>query len=664
MPPRRACDVCYRRKIQCSIKTRGDPCDWCSSQGIECTFDRVIQKDPNKRTTSDVVQELSHRVEELEEALRSALSPNHTPTAAAASPWSERSLVEAPTHTPAYFATTPAAAPATRQQRTENRANPIPGETAQSGRAYKLSRCHLGSNWYFKGVGLFSTRGRQWISEGTGETTFLENFGIFGNPLGSKPCSRCLAPTVTLDRARSLPPEPTCRYLFSVFLRSKTAIVFPILDRRLFEETIAEAYKVDAPDRSSRASAEACLWGMLALVGRTQEAKGVNSLADAHSCVQEVKRLLILVDGAVNLDTLQATLLLWAYQKMKGKCRDASTTFTSACRMVCDLGGHILLPELAIQPQHIPIFDDRVRLHIRSLFWLCYCFDKDVSIRTGCPPLLTSAHCDLSGRAGELPGYSNQTDTTAWYNQSRNTELAKIKETASRLLCSPHAFKRTEGELLAHVRQLDDELEEWRLSIDPSCRPRLSIPSDYSLSTLPQTTTTTGTTSINPEARTTRIINLQLDYLFTVINIHTLVRKCGDLARNLPDDLHSVVHSSADLSIEASRSIFRFLATTVVDFWGADAIWVVAHYAPMAAMPLFLNIIIHPVGNPADSDLQILASIGDITRAIPTEGLGSDEIEHVQEIGEFVMELIRLSHSAAWKAKKGERVRDLDIIHR
>ncbi|KAJ4176964.1 hypothetical protein NW755_014131 [Fusarium falciforme] len=73
MPPRRACDVCYKRKIQCIINTQGDPCDWCGSQGVACTFDRVIQKDPNKRTTSDVVQELSRRVETLEEALQSAL---------------------------------------------------------------------------------------------------------------------------------------------------------------------------------------------------------------------------------------------------------------------------------------------------------------------------------------------------------------------------------------------------------------------------------------------------------------------------------------------------------------------------------------------------------------------------------------------------------------
>ncbi|PLB53971.1 hypothetical protein P170DRAFT_451880 [Aspergillus steynii IBT 23096] len=618
MPPRRACDVCYKRKIQCLIRAPGDPCDWCKSQGQTCTFDRVIQKDPNKRTTSDVVQELSHRVEKLEDALRSALSTN---TPAGPSPWSEGPFLEESSRIP-YFSTSLATVTGQRSALSLPTA-PTTAGTPRSEPAYKLSRCQVGNNWYFKGVGLLSSRGRQWISEGTGQSVFLENFDLFDNPVGARPC---LTSPFLPERARSLPPEPTCNDLFDIFLRSKTFIVFPILDGGLFEDAIARAYDT-ASDGLSRASTEACLWAMIALAVRTEEAQQLDSLPEAEDCVQEVRRLLSLVNGAANLDILEATLLLWVYQKLKGKCRDASITFTSACRMVCDLGGHILLPDLAILPQHIPIFDQQSRLHIRGLFWLCYCFDKDASLRTGSPLLLTSDYCDLSG-----PGeHSNQ---AARYNQSRDTNLAQ-------------------SELLAHVRQIDDELEEWRLSIEPGYRPRLSILSDSSLSV---------SRAMSPEDRT-HAINLQLDYLFTMINIHTLVRKCGDLERNLPDDLHSVVHSSADLSIEASRSIFRFLET-VVDFWQEDSVWVVSHYAPMAAMPLFLNIIIHPLGNPADSDLQILSSIGNITRKIPTERLSREEIEHIQEIGEFVMQLIQLGHSAAWKAKKGEREHDLDIIHR
>jgi hypothetical protein len=264
-----------------------------------------------------------------------------------------------------------------------------------------------------------------------------------------------------------------------------------------------------------------------------------------------------------------------------------------------------------------------------------------MSLRTDKPPLLSSDYCDV-----------NDSEEPPWYNQSRDMNLAKIKENAVRMLCSPRAFKYTEGELLARVRELDDELEEWRLSVDLRYRPRLSIVTDLSFSL---------SSSMSLEDHT-YLINLQLDYLFTIINIHTLVRKCGDLEENLPDDLHSVVHSSADLSIEASRSIFRIL-DTVVDFWKEDSVYIVSHFAPMAAMPLFMNILIHPLGNTADSDLQILSSISNITRKIPAERLPMEEIEGIREISEFVMELVRLSHSAAWKVKRGEREHDLDIIH-
>ncbi|KAF4501063.1 hypothetical protein FAGAP_2725 [Fusarium agapanthi] len=513
MPPRRACDTCYKRKIQCLIKTQGDPCDWCDSQGLTCTFDRVIQKDPNKRTTSDVVQELSRRVETLEEALQTALTNSTNMSVGGPSPWSEPTSLRF------------ASSPITRQPVI----SPIGVSPSTRPKAvYKLCRCHIGTNWYFKGIGILSDRGWQWISDGAGERVFLKNFDIFGNPaplLGSVSFS---------ETPRVLPPRAICAHVVELFFKSKTAVIFPFLERGLFEGTLSRAFDEGVVDMGRRAPAEACLWAMIALV-----------LAGNSSSVKKLEGNVVKQQSA------------------------------SPAPVAC------------------------------------------------------------------LP---------------RDTNLARIKENASNILCSPRAFKYTEGELLAHVRQLDDELEEWRLSINASYRPRLSISSDLVFG-LPA--------SLSERDRMkerTYFINLQLDYLFTIINIHTLVRKCGDLEENLPDDLHSVVHSSADLSIEASRSIFRIL-DQIVELWEEDALWIVSHYAPMAAMPLFMNILIHPLGSSADNDLHILSSISKITRKIPSDRLPMEEIEHIQEISEFVMELVRLSHSAAWKVKRGEREHDLDIIH-
>ena len=42
--------------------------------------------------------------------------------------------------------------------------------------------------------------------------------------------------------------------------------------------------------------------------------------------------------------------------------------------------------------------------HLRHLFWLCYVLDKDISLRTGRPPVIADQFCDLT-----LPeGYAQQ----------------------------------------------------------------------------------------------------------------------------------------------------------------------------------------------------------------------------------------------------------------
>lgn len=171
---------------------------------------------------------------------------------------------------------------------------------------YKLSRCQLGNSWFFKGVGILSLRGQEWISDGSGERIFLDKFEIFGNPTGPRQHAMPTMPTQSLV----LPPEYTSRYLVNVFFASKTSVVFPILDRSLLEHTIAKAYGTEPSDPASRASAEACLWAMFALVGFTKEAQEIDTIPEASECARQAKRLLFMLDGSVYLDILQATMLL------------------------------------------------------------------------------------------------------------------------------------------------------------------------------------------------------------------------------------------------------------------------------------------------------------------------------------------------------------------
>ena len=72
----------------------------------------------------------------------------------------------------------------------------------------------------------------------------------------------------------------------------------------------------------------------------------------------------------------------------------------------------------------------------------------------------------------------------------------------------------------------------------------------------------------------------------------------------------------------------------------------------MTAMSLFVNILIHPFGSSAQSDMETLSSAVGITRSIPTASLSIQEMEHIEEMGDFMTELARLGGCAIWKAKK------------
>ncbi|KAI6781573.1 C6 zinc finger domain-containing protein [Emericellopsis cladophorae] len=83
----------------------------------------------------------------------------------------------------------------------------------------------------------------------------------------------------------------------------------------------------------------------------------------------------------------------------------------------------------------------------------------------------------------------------------------------------------------------------------------------------------------------------------------------------------------------------------------------IAFYAPIAAMSLFVNILIHPLGERADSDLEHLTMAVGVIRSIPLGNLSADDIDYAQTMCDFMVELIRLGNCAIWKTKKDGRSR-------
>jgi len=190
-------------------------------------------------------------------------------------------------------------------------------------------------------------------------------------------------------------------------------------------------------------------------------------------------------------------------------------------------------------------------------------------------------------------------------------------------------------------------------------RPKLSVLPDQPL--------------FNPQLsflQRTRCIHLQLEYNYLTTVIHTAVRRCGAVYAvhdNLPDDLHSVYHSSSDISLEASRTTLQIFKshTDILQenvFGYAECVSShspcaniyshIAFYPPIAAMALFMNILIHPLDQRARSDLDILVGCITLFQDMAMEELTNDDMDCIHELNRLVSELVRLGSSAIWKAKR------------
>lgn len=181
---------------------------------------------------------------------------------------------------------------------------------------------------------------------------------------------------------------------------------------------------------------------------------------------------------------------------------------------------------------------------LRNLFWLCYTLDKDVALRTGQPPTIADENCDLT----LPPGYLDRAfiDPEADLDQGIepifpfDLRLSIIKSRAHSSLYSVSALQKSDADLLKAIRELDDELEDWRLSVPPQWRPTMSF---------------------SPEASDPNIsmhsVFLRLNYYLCMTIIHQASSRCKAWMQG--SGMMDGVSSSLALSVQASRSTLCYL---------------------------------------------------------------------------------------------------------
>lgn len=249
------------------------------------------------------------------------------------------------------------------------------------------------------------------------------------------------------------------------------------------------------------------------------------------------------------------------FQLYSGNITSATVTHSMAVQLAFTLEAHTLSSSLSFENDNRET-SSRTQNHLRSLFWICYTIDKELSFRTRQPPALCDEYCDLTVSAdylevlfAELPfGVPSERPHPCRLFPS-DIKLSIIKSRAFKLLYSASAVRGTDAELLMAIRKLDDDLETWRIAIPEELRPDIS----------------THEISMGQMKLDMRALILRLEYHRCITVIHQTT--CGGLAfETSPSILGTRIASSNRLAIEASRSSLRYMriAHQVLDrgsFW-------------------------------------------------------------------------------------------------
>jgi hypothetical protein len=297
----------------------------------------------------------------------------------------------------------------------------------------------------------------------------------------------------------------------------------------------------------------------------------------------------------------------------------------------------------SFQPSGVPTSSEeikqRVHGHLRNLFWLCYTIEKDICIRTGQPQMFTEENCDLT----LPPGYVDK----LWYSMTCHhssqempetplfpvdLRLSIIKSRAYSALYSFKALQKTDAELLKEIRELDDELERWRMSVPPEWRPTLSFSHE------------TPDPNVSMHS-----VMLRLNYHLCMTIIHMASSRCKSWA-NGQAGMVDGVSSSLALSVEASRSTLLYLEAAehvLVD----GIFWMLIFYPMSAFMAIFCSILQNPSDPQATKDLGLLKNAtGMMERVFLRQSYSIVEIVHIKLVADFVTELYRLAGCAVEKA--------------
>ncbi|CAG7970670.1 unnamed protein product [Penicillium olsonii] len=398
----------------------------------------------------------------------------------------------------------------------------------------------------------------------------------------------------------TLPDRQTLESSTNMFFNSVLSRIWPLPDQVLFRQTMNIAYGDQEEHPSRKRTATICVWATWAFISAFQDLSVEISPKTRVEVVNSIMTSINLLQQP-HIELLESISMLVVLHLNSGNIQSSILANTLAARFVLLLGANTReCFESACR--FVSLGDERCRKdnHLRNLFWMCYLQDKELCLRSNQPPALSEYNCDLDLPIDYQRNYnihSSEISPTPVF--AGDLRLSQLKSKAYCDLYSRRALEKDGTLILREIRQLDDELEEWRLSIPVEYRPTLLFSQG---------------TSYGSDRLSIRSLMMRLEYYYCMSYIH---QACGRfrLLDGTQDCEIQGISSSLSFAIATCRSSLYYLLE-VKDALSPRDFWLILFYPLSAVLTIFCNIIAHPRTAEASKDLSIMSQISTLVREL------------------------------------------------
>ncbi|KAJ5684304.1 transcriptional regulator family: Fungal Specific TF [Penicillium maclennaniae] len=595
----RACDMCRKKKIKCDGKM--PKCSHCINYKTDCVFTQV-EKKRNPPKGAKYIEGLENRLGRMESLLRLSgllseddngktdlgtlekrladrtnalnmarnLKQFNTPSATQQTSASHNTTPRMDSHSSPH---TDATSPKSEKQ--------SEGEVeALSDMMCSLVTNNCGETRYIgssSGFSIFSPKGIQWVNEKTGDTSFQD-----------------MISSASVDDNKWMYWKPEifkeALSLFKDFFDNFNCM-FPLFHEATFMHLVERQYSRDPYEGSG-------WWASINVVLAISHRLRVMSNLVPH---EEDKKAWLYLKNAMgvlteltmrNTDLLSVQALLGMSLFLQGTPNPQPAFFlvAAAIRLSHSIGLHKRGSAFGLNTVEV---EQRKRV-----FWIAYCLDKDICLRSGRPPVQDDDDMNVELPSEDPPdnvGNVPLANGKGKFNLFRSLcEFATIESSVYKRLYSAKASKQSDGELLNTIGELDKELEDWKDNIPVDFRPEHEIQATHGPLLL-------------------QVVVLHFSYYNCLTTIHRMSVHHGYWTSRLSNyaiqglnarPLNPRVFLSAVLCVTAARASINLIK--YIPQGDFACVWLILYYPVSALVTLFANILQNPNDGRARSDVKLM----------------------------------------------------------